>query len=584
MFSKFRLKHLLIFCLILTGTAGSRLLAEPGKNQFFGDSRAVKGGQLTLHTSEFPKSFNAYVNNAADASAVFELVYAGLMELDPNTLEYQPQIAKSWEVSPDKKEFLIKLNPEARWSDGKEITTADVKFTYDVIMNPKNMTSVIRLYIGRLNPPEIIDKYTVKFTAKTVHYKNLELLAGLNILPKHLMEGKNFNKDFNMTLPGGSGPYNLTEVKEGRYYVLTRKKNYWADRLPRRRGTYNFSKIKYKVMNANMAFEAFKKGEFDIYDEITAKRWVTETGSAPFKRNWIVKQKIYNYAPRGFQGLALNMRRPFLKDLRVRQALGLLLDRGVILDKIMFKQYQPLTSYFPTLYGLGEKSNPLIGYNPGKAKNLLREAGFNRLGKDGYLENPKGAKAEFTISYVNEDNEKYLTLYTESCKQAGVKVNLERLSWATLIKKMDEYNFDAVTIAWTGVLFTDPEQLWHSKHAGETGGSNLAGYQNPEVDRLIDSLPAIFDINQRNKIIKKIDGIIYQEAPYVLFWEANYAKIFYRNIFGKPRAIFPKYSTDLVKYWWFDPVKAKKYQAAVKQKKALPAEPEEIFYDKLAGK
>ncbi|NLY89665.1 MAG: ABC transporter substrate-binding protein [Firmicutes bacterium] len=551
-------------------------VAKPGPG-------SVKTDELTLHTSEFPKSFNYYVNNSVDAAQVFDLVYATLMELDDKTLEYQPLIAESWSISPDQKEITVKINPAAEWSDGTPITAEDVKFTYDVIMNPENLTSVIRMYLGRLNPPEIIDERTVKFTAKTVHYKNLEVVAGFNILPKHLMEGKDFNKEFNMSLPGGSGPYDLTEIKEGRYYVLTRKENYWADQLPHRQGTYNFKRIRFRVMNPVVAFEAFKKGEFDIYTEITAKRWVNDTDSEHFEKNWLVKQKIYNYAPRGFQGLALNMRRPLFQDLRVRRAIAHLLNRELILEKIMYGEYKPLTSYWPYLYEKGEKSNPLIEFNPEQAKSLLREAGYDRLDQTGYLVNETGRRLEFSVAYVSEESEKFLTVFVEDCKNAGVKVNLERYSWATLIKKMDQYDFDAVMIGWSGTLFPDPEQLWHSRHINEPGGSNLPAYQNPEVDRLIDSLPPIYDPAKRAEIIKKIDRIIYQDVPYLLFWEADYSRIFYKNIFGRPETVFSKYGSGIIKYWWIDPEKAERYQRAVKSRQALPAEPVEIHYHDYAG-
>lgn len=574
----FVLGFVLIFALYLFG----QVAASP--NEPFGDPKAVRGGVLNLHTSEFPKSFNYYINTSVDASQVFNLVYESLMELDPNTLEYQPVIAESITVSANKKEFTVKINPLARWADGKPITVEDIKFTYDTIMNPKNLATVARIYYGRFNPPKIIDRSTIVFTTNTVHYKNMEALAGLNILPKHLFEGKDFNKSFNMSLPGGSGPYELTEVKEGRYYTLQRKKNYWADQMSHRRGTYNFETIKFKVMNRDMAFEAFKKGEFDIFDEITAKRWVTETNTEPFKKNWIIKQKIYNYAPRGFGGIALNTRRPIFKDVRIRKAINHLLDRQTILKRIMFDQYRPLTSYFPSLYSSAEKPNQLIEYNPALAKQLLQEAGFNRLGKDGYLVNAKGERLEFTISYTIEDSEKYLTIFTEACKRIGVKVNLERLSWATLIKKMDEYDFDGVEIAWSAALFTDPEQLWHSKHLAAAGGSNLPGYSNPKVDQLIATLPPMFDINKRNEIIKQIDSLLYQDYPYVLYWEAGYSRILYKNIFGMPKTVFPKYSSGILKYWWIDPVKAKRYSEAVRKKQSLPGKPEEVYFDQQAGK
>lgn len=544
---------------------------------------SVKMDELTLHTSEFPKSFNAYVNNSVDASQVFDLVYATLMEVDDKTLEFQPLIAESWSISPDQKEITVKINPAAEWSDGTPITAEDVKFTYDVIMNPENLTSVMRMYLGRFNPPEIIDERTVKFTAKTVHYKNLEMLAGFNILPKHLMEGKDFNKEFNMSLPGGSGPYDLTEVKEGRYYVLTRKENYWADRLPHMKGTYNFKRLRFRVMNSVVAFEAFKKGEFDLFTEITAKRWIEDTNSEQFEKNWLVKQKIYNYAPRGFSGMALNMRRPLFQDLRVRRAIAHLLNRELILEKIMYSEYKPLTSYWPYLYEKGEESNPMIEFNPELAKNLLREAGYDRLDQTGYLVNAAGRRLEFSVAYVMEDSEKYLTVFVEDCKNAGVKVNLERYSWATLIKKMEQYDFDAVVIGWSGALFPDPEQLWHSRHIDEPGGSNLPGYQNPEVDRLIDSLPPIFDVAKRTEIIKEIDRIIYQDVPYVLFWEADYSRVLYKNIFGRPATVFSKYRSGIIPSWWIDPERVERYQEALKSRQALPPEPVEIHYDDYAG-
>jgi microcin C transport system substrate-binding protein len=560
------------------------LLARANQAPRFGGGQAG-GGQLTLHTSEFPKSFNYMVNNSSDVAAVFELVYDTLLDRDLDTLVYQPLIAQSWTISDDKKEFIFKLDPRAKWSDGQAITAADIKFTYDTIMNPNNLTSVFRLYYQRVNPPEIIDPHTVKFTTKTVHYKNFEMLAGFTVLPKHLMTGKDFNKDFNMSLPGGSGPYLLSEVKEGRYFTLTRRKDYWADQLPHHKGTFNFAKLKYKVMDPNVAFEAFKRGDFDIYDDsvsLTAKRWATETDSEPFQKNWIVKQKIYNSAPSGFSGLALNMRKPVFKELKVRQALMYLLDRKTIIAKLMYNEYQPLNSYWQTFFGA--KANPEYGYDRALAKRLLGEAGYHQLDREGYLLNSAGRRLEFTIFYVSESSEKYLTLFTESCKKAGVKVNLQRMSWATLGKQMDEYKFDALAIAWSGTLSPDPEQLWHSKHRDEVGGSNLSGYQDPEVDRLIDSLPAIFDAGRRLAIIKRIDRKIYAEVPYLLFWDSNNQKILYKNIFGMPQTVVHKYASGIIKYWWFDPMKVKKYQKALRTKIALPAEPVEIHYDELAKK
>ncbi len=562
-------------------------------NGDFGDSNAVKGGELNLYSSEFPKSFNLFVNNAVDAADVFNLVYDTLLDLNPNTLEFRPLIAASWSISPDKRVFTFKIDPRAKWSDGKPITAQDVKFTYDVIMNTNNLTSVMRIFLSRFEEPVLIDDLTIKITARTVHFKNFNNLVTLiNILPKHLYEGKDFNKSFNMDLPGASGPYSLSEVKDGRYYILTRRKDYWAQVLPYRRYLFNFDKIKYKIIrDENVAFEAFKKGDFDVFSQITPKRWVTETDSEKFKKNWIIKQKIYNHHPRGIRGIALNMRKPLFQDIRVRKALFMLLDRKTIIEKLMFNFYQPLSSYWPSLSASKPYNEPLT-YDPVKAKLLLQQAGFNKLDKNGYLLNQKGERLEFSVlSIMDENVEKYLTVFVESCKAVGVKVNLDLTSWATLIKKMDEYNFDTVTIGWTADLFEDPEQLWHSRHKDEIGGSNLPGYKNEKVDALIDSLPPMFNATERNDVIKEIDRLIYNDVPYILFWWVDYYAVFYKNAFGMPKTFVPKYGSDnfniengIIYYWWYDPVKVKRLQEAYKNNTPLPPETENVYYDKLTGK
>src|SRR5690606_3446517 len=142
--------------LVLVTVIAMTLNAAGPKSQPVGDPKAVRGGQLVLHTAEFPKSFNYYVNNAADAATVFNLIYDSLMELHPTTLEFMPLIAKSWEISADKKVFTLHLDPRAKWADGKPITAYDIQFTYDTIMNPKNLTSVQRMAISRFKPPEVI--------------------------------------------------------------------------------------------------------------------------------------------------------------------------------------------------------------------------------------------------------------------------------------------------------------------------------------------------------------------------------------------------------------------------------------------
>ena len=560
----------------------------PGKKYI---SYEEGSNSITLHIQDFTRSFNYYINNASDAYQVFSLVYDSLLDMDPETLEFRPLIAKSWEISADKKTFTFHIDPRARWADGQPITAEDVKFTYDTIMNKNNLTSVQRLFMSRFLPPAVIDPLTISFTAINVHYLNFINLAEFNIIPEHLFKGRDFNRNFNFTLPPGSGPYQLDQVEDGRYYILKRNRNYWADVLPNRKGMFNFDRIIFKVIHGDsdnrIAYEAFKKGDFDIFygGDISSKRWVRETDSEAFLKGWLMKKKVYNYAPQGFMGISINESDPVLRDIRVREGLCLLLDRKTMIEKIMYGQVVPITSYWPSLYKFGE-GNPVIPYDPVLAKKLFIEAGFDRLDNDGVLVNERGQRLEFTIIYAHEDLEKELSVFQECCSRAGVKIILKRLSWATLIKHLDDYDFQMVQIGWTASLFDDPEQLWHSKHIGEPGGSNLSSFTNREVDELIDSLAPVFNTGERNGIIRRIDSIIYNNYPYILFWNMNYQRIIYKNIFDMPETVFTRYGdiSDAISYWKINPVKLKAYEDARKSGESLPLEKVDVYYDnKISG-
>ena len=109
----------ILLLLLIVGLSFTLIInAEAPKNEPFGDPHAVRGGQLNLHTSEFPKSFNAFTTTTIEAVTVFGLVYDTLLELHPVTLEYEPLIAKSFQVSDDKKVFTFKIDPRAKWADG----------------------------------------------------------------------------------------------------------------------------------------------------------------------------------------------------------------------------------------------------------------------------------------------------------------------------------------------------------------------------------------------------------------------------------------------------------------------------------
>jgi len=221
-------------------------------------------------------------------------MFETLLGLNPITLEYDPGLADRWSISDDKKSFTFHINPKAKWSDGKPVTAEDVLWTFNTILNPKNMTGVHKVSLERFNPPILIDKFTIKFTAKNIHWQNLGSAGGFNILPKHIYENKDFNK-MNFEFPVISGLYKLGEINEGIYIKLERRNNWWAQNEISTQNTGNFQTLKFRFyVDRTNAFEAFKKGMIDLFPIYTSRIWVNETSGKDFSSNNEQNQKTEN--------------------------------------------------------------------------------------------------------------------------------------------------------------------------------------------------------------------------------------------------------------------------------------------------
>lgn len=533
---------------------------------------AVKGGKIRFYSHQFPKSLNYYLDQFTTTARIFTSLYEPLTAYHPTTLETIPHLAKSWKISPDKRKFTFYLDRNAKWSDGRNITADDVIFTYETIMNPKHATAVFRISLSRFSKPIKEDDYTVTFEAKEVHWNNFnDIASSIFILPKHYFEGKDFNKE-NFEFPIVSGPYKIVESKKSRYIKLERRGDYWQRAYPFNKGRYNFDQIVYKVYNEEaVALQAFKKGDMDIYPVYTAHIWVEETKGQAFENKWIAKQRIFNLKPVGFQGWAMNSRREIFSDKRVREAMALLVDRKLMIDKLAFGEYDPTNSYYPDYY-LGSEKNPNqpVEFNIEKARKLLAEAGW-KPNASGILEK-NGKPFTFTILDRDKKTEKYFTVFLEKAKEVGISANIDTLDLAAWSAKVDKYDFDMTWAAWGSGVFKDPESQWHSKYANEEGQPNLPGLKLPIVDSLIEKQKTEFNLDKRNTIIKEIDKIVYKEYPYVLLWHLPSVRLLYWRKFGQPKLPLGRYGDEsfATEYWWYDEKMDSSLKKAIDQGESLP--------------
>lgn len=542
-------------------------------------AEATPGGELTTWGGSFPKSLNKWRSYTSFSDNIMNLMFEPLITI--HSTENRPIgiLAKSWDFSKDKKTYRITLRKEARWSDGMPITAYDIQFYYDVIMDPKNLTPIFKIGLKRFDRPKVIDEHTFEITANTSHWKNFWEVGGITPFPKHVWKKVDFNQQ-NFEFPVVSGPYALNSVKKNRSMSLIRRADWWGRILAYNQYKYNFNFIKYRFMEDRVkSLEAFKKGDFDVYAIYTSKIWIKQTHFEAVEKGWVNREKIYNQKPLSFQGLAINLRRPKFQDVRVRRALAHLLNRDKINEKLMYGQYFIQNNYYPDLYP--DKINPkaeTIKYDPNKARSLLKEAGWEVNAKGQLEKNNDVFKITFLI--FSPGTLPHLTIYIEDLKDVGIDASIEQLSYPTIKKRLDKREFDMHWMNWGASRLRDPEALWYSDGAYQEASNNIPGLVNKIIDKLIEKQRNIFDIDQRNAIIREIDAVLVKEIPYILLWQSDHHRLLSWNKFGRPPSVLDKYNSEesLIAYWWYDQAKADKLAEARERNQALIKNDRTVYY------
>lgn len=540
---------------------------------------AIHGGVLNRWGGPFPKTLNSWLENWATVAEINSLMFHSLVDLHSTADRPVGDLATEWQRSPDGKTFTFSIHPDAQWSDGHTITAEDIQFYYDVIMDEKNLTTIYRVIVGRFERPEIVNEKTVRIVAKEKYWKAFWDAGGFVAFPKHVWEGKDFNK-ISFEFPVVSGPYKLRQVRRNRFALLERRADWWGRAKRYNQNKYNFDYIRYKfIEDRNAALEAFKKGDYDMFAVYTASTWAQQTKFDDVQKGYVVRQEISNKEPRGFQGIAMNMRRTQFQDVRVRRALQYLLDRGRMNEKLMFDQYILLNSYFPDLYpGYRNPATELRLYDPEKARKLLGEAGWS-VGKDGIRANSEGQQLAVTFLTFASD-QRHLNVYLEDLKKAGILAKIELLSMTEVQKRLDEFNFDLFWINTGASRLRDPEPMFRSDQADQKSSYNYAGIKDAQVDSILTQLQSEYNLGPRDALIRKLDMRLDEISPFILLWQSDRTRLLYYNKFATPKNVLNKYNREnsALVYWWYDPEKVKAFEEAMKNKTSLPKEPETIIY------
>lgn len=555
--------------------------------KYFGEPEATKGGVLVEITPRFPATMRTEGKNSnyLENSVFGQMLYEGLLDIHPVTLEFIPSLASHWKISDDKMKYTFRINPDARWSDGKEVTAEDIIATYDLRMDETILAPSSQLVFGKMKRPVAESKYIVSVECRELNWRNFLYFSGMEIFPAHYIKGlsgTDYLKEYQLKALPGTGPYTILEedIKNQLSYAVTRRLDYWDGDNPVKRYQYNFDKIKFIVVkdNRSLEWEKFKKGEQDYFDIRQSRRWAEETNSEAFQKGWIQKRKIYSEKPAGTKGYAFNMRKWPFNDRRIRLAFCYLLNRKKLNEELFFNDCLLQDSvYAGSVYE--NPDNEKIRYNPEKAVELLAEAGFKQRNNEGWLVNDEGKvlRIEFGIPKVIEYR---VTPYQQMLKEYGIDLQIQFIDENALWKIMMERNFTLMYENWGGLIFPNPETTFHSKLANKDNNNNIFGFADPRVDELLDRYDQEFEQSERVKILREIDGIVADTRP-SLWTFYRYDTIAFWNKFSHPDYLAERYIGDyrsIYKLWWFDKDKLVKLEEAMKNKSDLDSGEVEVRY------
>lgn len=544
---------------------------------YLGDANAVKGGSISWAIEAFPASLRLYGKdeNSYYTRLMQMMVYESLLDTDPVNENEIPQLATHWQKSENNTVYRFRINPNARWADGKPVTAEDVVATWKLAIDPGLLSGTGDVYQEFLEAPVAESKYIVRFKSKKEGWLPFSIAAGIRILPAHYISNitaKEYLEKYNYEVVPGSGPYYVKkeDVEKGRSITVRRRSDYWAENERWNIGMNNFDIFKTDVIaDETLRLEKFKKGETDIYQFNRAQWWAENSDFDEVKRGLVMKKRIFNQNPAGLQGIAFNMRKPPFDDIKVRAAFQMLYDVDKFNEKLFYKAYKPSKSQFSaTVYE--NPNNPRITYNLDSAILLLDEAGWSQKNSEGYRVKD-GKVFSVDLSFTQPSQERYLTIYQEDLKKAGVKLNLKQVDPTTQFKIGNQRNFEIILVAWAGQTPPSHEFNLTSKMADDTNSTNWPGIKIKEVDDLVARYNVEESKEERVKITRQIDSLIYAIRPYVYGWYADYTRLEWLNKFGYPPYIVARFDDyysgvepSIFQMWWVDPEKLAAYNEALK--------------------
>ena len=461
-----------------------------------------KGGTLIFAMTADPSTLNCGIESSQIVAMVTSNIYNGLIHLDEESNAH-PDLAQSWDISPDGLVYTFQLRDNVKWHDGQPLTSADVKYSFENLVGKYNARG--REAYRNIKSIDAPSPTTVKITLKKPYSPFLEVLTAHDgcIMPKHLYENTDvFKNPYNNNNPVGSGPFKFKEWSKGSHITLVRNENYF------KKGRPFLDSVVYRIIpNASTRAIAFETGEINA---------IFASNNFPYQQIDRLKKLpnavIKDIGSPSLIGVNFNLKgNPALAKREVRVAFAHAIDKKFIVEKGLRGVGKVIDSVIPP--GISWAYNPNVPKYPfdlKKANALLDEAGYPRTAS--------GMRFSLRLAFEagNDNSERPVQILREQLKAAGIDIKLERLERSVMMEKVfQKYDFDL----WFGPLTTrghpalGTARLYATSSITGQAFTNFTRYSNPRVDQLFDQAVAATKRPDMVKAYYEVQDILMHDLP-----------------------------------------------------------------------
>jgi len=446
---------------------------------------------LVMVIESSPTNLDPRVGVDAQSERIDNLIFDDLLSRGDN-LDVAPGLAERWEI-PDPLTYVFHLHHGVQFHDGRPLTSRDVKWTFDSLLQGKVRSTKAAVYrfVDHIDTP---DEYTVTFHMKEPSATLLWNLSdgAVGVVP--------YDSGNEVTSrPIGSGPFKFVSAETDKEVVLERNDEYWSEKP-------KLARVRFAVVpDATTEALELRKGSADVII------------NASFPPDTVLTLKrepslVVESAPGTVLAyLGFNLRDPILKDVRVRQAIAYALDRQPMIEYLWRGWAQPARSILPPQSWAYNGDVPPYNHNPEKARALLDAAGYHEV---------NGVRFHIAMkTSVNENTRLMAAVMQQQLREVGIVLDIRTFEFATFFADVTHGVFQLYGLRWIGGN-EDPDIFEYAFHSAKfpPNGANRGFYSNPKVDALIDQARREVDPKLRKPIYAEVQRIVAEELPYIDLW------------------------------------------------------------------